>query len=553
MKDCFLIKFVSLYTLLHFILLPVLQVSAAVPKFVQLTSKDNFILNQVSTLNAEVNFFQFEFDCFNTDVVVDEIAFKAFGDYVVDFFDEFKLLNLSNDDVLSSAILANGLVTFTEDFACLNNNTMHLMVVGNLSDQVDRDFSFGLKMLSDDHLELAESLLEYAEFPLNGTLISLNYVEPEVIEDEQEVEPVVEEVESEQEDVLEQIMTKMHEILDEQAKAQLDVNNFFVDSLGRIQTKTDALQESLATRDAEFNAQIIELVNLVSENENELDLNQLIEFIQENQPEGIDEQQLTAAVVEEINKLLPKTEEVVLVNDSTLDVSNVRDEQLEEVVTVLAELMQSQADLQAQIARERMEAEAQKVPVIGDVNFSEAVNQNEFLKNSFVDLVEGSELSLAATELYRRGVVNGYANGFFLPERQINRAEALKILLTLRFGEVGQLPLESSFVDVRSEDWFYKYVLMANHLGAVSGFDDGTFRPFENVTLAQFLKMMTVIFELPTNLDSVLNDQFANDWYAPYVGFVTTYDLWEGSAFDFNYVLRRADAALVLYRYLKNR
>ena len=38
------------------------------------------------------------------------------------------------------------------------------------------------------------------------------------------------------------------------------------------------------------------------------------------------------------------------------------------------------------------------------------------------------------------------------------------------------------------------------------------------MTLAQFLKMMTVIFELPTNLDSVLNDQFANDWYAPYVG-----------------------------------
>ena len=85
-------------------------------------------------------------------------------------------------------------------------------------------------------------------------------------------------------------------------------------------------------------------------------------------------------MVEEINKLLPKTEEVVLVNDSTLDVSNVRDEQLEEVVTVLAELMQSQADLQAQITRERMEAEAQKVPVIGDVNFSEPVNQNEFLK-----------------------------------------------------------------------------------------------------------------------------------------------------------------------------
>ncbi len=57
MKDCFLIRFVSLYTLLHFILLPVGEVLgavpgvpvgavpvgavlAAVPKFVQLTAKN---------------------------------------------------------------------------------------------------------------------------------------------------------------------------------------------------------------------------------------------------------------------------------------------------------------------------------------------------------------------------------------------------------------------------------------------------------------------------------------------------------------------------------
>ena len=552
MKDCFLIKFVSLYTLLHFILLPFGNVFAAVPQFVQLTPKDNFILNEVSTLNAEVNFFQFEFDCFNVDVEVDEIVFKAFGDYVVDFFDEFKLLNLSNDDVLSSAILANGLLTFTENFQCLNNNTMHLMVVGTLSDAVGRDFSFGLKMISDDYLELAESLLEYAEFPLNGSLVRLNYVES-VVEEVEGVEPEVDEVESQQQDLLSDIMTKMHEILDGQARAQLDVNNFFVDSLGRIQTKTDALQESLATRDAEFHAQIIELVNLVSENDSELDLNQLLEFIQENQPEGIDEQQLTAAVIEEINRLLPKTEEVVLVNDATLDVSNVRDDQLEDVVVVLAELMQNHADLQAQIERDRLREVSFQKPVVGEVNFVESVSENELLQRVFVDLIDGSELERAATELYRRGVVSGYANGFFLPERQINRAEALKILLTLRFGEVGQLPLEVDFSDVKSEDWFYKYVLMASELGAVSGFEDGSFRPFERVTFAQFLRMMTVIFDLPTNLDSALNDQFALEWYAPYVGLVTEFDLWEGSSFDFNYVLRRADAALVLYRYLKNR
>ncbi len=59
-----------------------------------------------------MNFFQFEFDCYNSDVEVDEIAFKAHGDYVGDFFEGFDLLNLANDEVLSFSELSNGFVTF---------------------------------------------------------------------------------------------------------------------------------------------------------------------------------------------------------------------------------------------------------------------------------------------------------------------------------------------------------------------------------------------------------------------------------------------------------
>jgi len=547
MKDCFLVKIVSLYTLLHFILLQPLAVFAAVPKFIQLTPKSNFIVDQVSTLNTEVNFFQFEFDCFNTDVVIDEIGFKAFGDYVSDYFDSFDLLNLTTDNVLSTASLSNGFVTFTENFECLNNSTLHLVVVGKLSEQVDRDFSFGLKMLSDDYLELSENLLEYAEFPLLGDLVSLTYVE--VVPVEPEV-VVPEEVESEQEDVLSEIMTKMHEILDVQKQAQLDVNNFFVDSLGRIQTRTEALQDSISERDAEFNAQIAELVTLIGQQGDQLDLNQLVEFIQENQPEGINEQELTAAVVREINNLLPKSQEVVLVDDSILDMSNVGQEKLDEVVSVLAELMDQQAQLQLELER----VAQKEAPVLGSVSFEQGVvdNSSNFV-NPFVDLIDGSELALGAFELFRRGVVSGYTNGFFMPGKSINRAEALKIILSLRFGEIGLLPAEIDFLDVKSEDWFYKYVVMGSYLEVVSGFDDGTFRPFENVTLAQFLKMMSRVFELPLNLESGLSASFEGEWYEPFVGIVDKFDLWEATGLDFNHELSRGDSVLVLYRFLKNR
>ena len=73
-------------------------------------------------------------------------------------------------------------------------------------------------------------------------------------------------------------------------------------------------------------------------------------------------------------------------------------------------------------------------------------------------------------------------------------------MLTLRYGEVGLLPVELNFSDVTEDDWFYKYILMATHLEVVSGFEDGTFKPFMEITYPQFLKMMVGVFKLPVNM-----------------------------------------------------
>jgi len=163
MKDCFLIKFATLYSLLFF---NTFVAFAAVPKFVQIQLKDNFIVSNVSTLNASVNILQLEFDCFNSDVEVDELRFKAFGDYLPFNFSGFELINLNTDDVLSLGTLSNGYVSFTENFDCLSNSTMHLLVSANLAhDNLTDDFSFGLKLLNSDSYDLTHSLLKYAEYP----------------------------------------------------------------------------------------------------------------------------------------------------------------------------------------------------------------------------------------------------------------------------------------------------------------------------------------------------------------------------------------------------
>lgn len=557
MKDCFLIKFATLYSLLFF---NTFVAFAAVPKFVQIQLKDNFIVSSVSTLNASVNILQLEFDCFNSDVEVDELRFKAFGDYLPFNFSGFELINLNTDDVLSLGTLSNGYVSFTENFDCLSNSTMHLLVSANLAhDNLTEDFSFGLKLLNSESYDLTHSLLKYAEYPLEGSLIEFEYVEPQIVNEIDEGNESEEELEEVEEqgpvvDPLADIMTKMQEILDVQAQAQLDVNNFFVDSLGRIQEKTDDLESTISTRDELMDSRIAELMNVIASQDQTLDIEELLNFVKENQVEGIDERELTSIVVSEVNKQLPKTQEVVLLNDSTLDVSRVESDKMEEVLSSIADLMQKQAEIQQEIHQQKLQEEQSKEPKVGEIQFLDSVYSlsNNF-KNPFHDIDSESFLARAAFEMYRRGVVAGYTNGFFLPSKSINRAEALKILLTLRYGEIGLLPLDVTFSDVNTDDWFYKYVVMASHLGIVNGFEDNTFKPFMEITYPQFLKMMVGVFNLPTGMDSELLDLYSDSWFAPFLGTIDRYSLFDFDLFQPSALLSRGDVVSILFNFLINR
>lgn len=108
-------------------------------------------------------------------------------------------------------------------------------------------------------------------------------------------------------------------------------------------------------------------------------------------------------------------------------------------------------------------------------------------------------------------IVNGYSDGTFKPNNQVNRAEALKIVLEAgvktrgtqlginvesRFSSwLNQNPTYTyvRFPDVKIADWFGKYVLSAFERGIVRGYNDrGTdvFRPAQPVTRAEAVKMI---------------------------------------------------------------
>ena len=108
----------------------------------------------------------------------------------------------------------------------------------------------------------------------------------------------------------------------------------------------------------------------------------------------------------------------------------------------------------------------------------------------------------AILNLQQKQVVQGYKDGSFGYERDISRAEILKILVESKrnldpsFTPDLEAFKQACFNDVSSSDWFSKYVCYAKDAGLVSGFAGNMFKPTQSVTTAEALKMAMRNFDL---------------------------------------------------------
>ncbi len=130
--------------------------------------------------------------------------------------------------------------------------------------------------------------------------------------------------------------------------------------------------------------------------------------------------------------------------------------------------------------------------------------------NIFTDISD-SPYKTSIEYLYDSGVVEGYSDGSFGPNKKINRAEIIKIILEASTNEDIGHKL-NCFKDVRGS-WYAKYVCYAKENGIVEGYSDGKFRPAQNVNMVEGLKMGIESF--PVEVGSA-----NNPWYQKYINFV---------------------------------
>lgn len=157
---------------------------------------------------------------------------------------------------------------------------------------------------------------------------------------------------------------------------------------------------------------------------------------------------------------------------------------------------------------------------------------------TFLDISE-SEYEESIISLGKKEVIHGYDNGEFRPSQTINRAELLKIVFKALNQNAADYPGDC-FPDVKDE-WYAPYVCKAKDLGVIKGYEDGTYRPGQDVNMAEALKIALEAFDLP--LDSLKENEM---WYGPYVTFAHRNNLFSKYAYLPNRPARREEVAFLV-------
>lgn len=96
----------------------------------------------------------------------------------------------------------------------------------------------------------------------------------------------------------------------------------------------------------------------------------------------------------------------------------------------------------------------------------------------------------AVCMLWRQDIVDGRETHYFEPEEDVTRAEFLKMILLNAGYSPYSIDSADEYTDVNEEDWYYKYVTYATRRGFVEGYEDGTFRPNEPINRAEAIVMV---------------------------------------------------------------
>ena len=137
--------------------------------------------------------------------------------------------------------------------------------------------------------------------------------------------------------------------------------------------------------------------------------------------------------------------------------------------------------------------------------------------NTYSDVAYGKWYNNPISTMSALGIITGYPDGTFKPDKPITRAEFAAI--AARFDET-QSGKSATFSDVIGH-WAAKEIGIAYYNDWIKGYPDGTFKPDQNITRAEAMTLINRVLErkpespadLLTNMNKWTDNMDTSKWY----------------------------------------
>lgn len=176
-------------------------------------------------------------------------------------------------------------------------------------------------------------------------------------------------------------------------------------------------------------------------------------------------------------------------------------------------------------------------------------------KETYVDpatvVINGSTTFYA---MYQKGYINGYEDGLFYPARNVTRAEFTKMLVMATGLYNGGKTYAATDLKDDKGAWYTNYIACAVEAGIVDGYEDGNFYPDRTITRQEAAKMVFVamgdVTEVTTT-DKITDFDTVSNWAKTYVASLVEADViagYEDGTFQPKRLISRAETATMIDR-----
>ena len=132
--------------------------------------------------------------------------------------------------------------------------------------------------------------------------------------------------------------------------------------------------------------------------------------------------------------------------------------------------------------------------------------------NGYSDVPGNKWYNNAISTLTNMGIICGYPDGTFRPDAPITRAELTKIAAGFFSDPRVAATYDGRFSDVHGAEWYISYLMTAIKEGLIEGYPDGSFRPDRPITRAETCTIVNRTLGRKPDKDHLLPELVMINW-----------------------------------------